>query len=241
MSSIACSVERLCPAKINLSLSILGQRKDGFHDLHSVVVQTQFGDRLRLAWDPNGGQASSLSLSAEDGQAGSLSSGDNTVLQAIELFREASGIRAGSIQVHLEKRIPIGAGLGGGSSDAVGTLRALQEVFPGTLESMDWEALAAKIGSDCPLFLNEDPVIMEGRGEEITRVEGTLADRLRNIPVILFKPGFSTHTSEAYQRLANAHLYSDRESVRDGMRAWQAGVLEDAWGQNMWKKVSILN
>lgn len=208
-------LELTSPAKINLSLAVLGKQADGFHALHSVVAQTVFGDALEFEWIPDAPGPDRVVVPGLN-----LPEQDNTIWRALALFREASGIVSGQFNVRLEKRIPIGAGLGGGSSNAVTVLRALRQVFAHHMPAVDWHAIAAKIGSDCPLFLEDKPVVMEGRGERISVLEEDLRNRIQGQPVILFKPGFSINTAEAYARLARAGLY---QSARE------AAVLMDQW------------
>jgi 4-diphosphocytidyl-2-C-methyl-D-erythritol kinase len=207
-----------CPAKLNLYLAILGKQADGFHALASVVARTEFGDGLEVDWDPNLEDADSLELTGPD-----FVSGDNTVNQAIRLFREASGIDKGSFSVRLTKRIPSGAGVGGGSSDAVAMLKAIQQIFPELGGTINWEGIAARIGSDCPLFFYPGPILMEGRGERIIELGVTKRRQLVGTPVIIFKPEFSINTSEAYRRLAKHKLYHDSSQVDKDLEGWLSG------------------
>ena len=215
----APAVEVSCPAKLNLSLAILGLRTDGFHALHSVVAQTSFADKLRVEWRAQGSPAQDcLQIGG-----GIIIEGDNTILQTIRLFRRSANFNEGAFHVQLKKLIPVGAGLGGGSSDAVAAIRAIRAIFPEMAGQVDWRAIASSIGSDCPLFLSEEPVIMEGRGEVIHPLPASLSGRFRGRPVILFKPSFPIHTGEAYRRLASASCYSTTEAVGSLMREWETG------------------
>lgn len=212
-------MEHACPAKVNLSLAITGKRMDGFHELHSVVAQTTFGDTLRLEWQQAGtAEADSVIVDGVN-----LPQGDNTVAHALRLFREASEFRMGAFTARLQKRIPVGAGLGGGSSDAVATLKALQDMFGEQAYGIDWETLATMIGSDCRLFMEEGPVIMEGRGDKVSPLPPGLASRIRGRPLVLFKPDFSISTMEAYRRLAKGRHYSEPARVKALMQDWSAG------------------
>lgn len=212
------SLTLACPAKINLSLAILGRRGDGFHELHSVVAQVSVGDELSLRWNPAGSPAEDT-LRIEGAP---LPSGENSVMRAIELFRRVTGLQTGSFSLALAKRIPVGAGLGGGSSDAVGVLKALQQIAPAGLPAPDWLELAAQLGSDCPLFLHPGPVVMAGRGERISSLEPALAERLSGRRVLLFKPRFSVGTPEAYRRLASLGLYQEAGVGERLLQAWRS-------------------
>ncbi|MEX0332520.1 MAG: 4-(cytidine 5'-diphospho)-2-C-methyl-D-erythritol kinase [Puniceicoccaceae bacterium] len=226
-----------CPAKVNLSLAILGKRDDGFHSLHSVVTQVGLADSLELQWDADGTPIEDTLLI----EGAELPTEDNTVSTALRHFREESGFDQGAFRARLVKKIPSGAGLGGGSSDGVGVFRALRQLFGDAVAEIDWEALAGRIGSDCPLFLRDEPVVMEGRGEAIRSLPDDLAARFRGRPLLLFKPRFSINTGEAYRRLAAGGYYGEsrginllairdeamksrRARVEEQMRAWETGT-----------------
>jgi 4-diphosphocytidyl-2-C-methyl-D-erythritol kinase len=183
------------PAKINLFLAITGRRPDGFHDLVSVVAQLAWGDTLVV--EP----AAEFSLECSGEPA--PQDGTNLILQAAEAFRGATGYQRGA-RFRLEKRIPVGAGLGGGSSNAATALRALNQLAGDLLAPAELAALAARLGSDCPLFLEQHPVIMRGRGERVEALPETARRRLRGRAILLFKPAFGISTPWAYAQLAAA-------------------------------------
>ncbi len=183
------------PAKINLFLAVTGQRADGFHDLVSVVAPLDFGDTLEVEPAP------ATSLGCDDPEVPLDES--NLVWRAVRAFAQATGNEAG-LRFMLRKRIPMGAGLGGGSSNAVAALRALNARV-GAAHALSDEmlaTLAAGLGSDCPLFLAGGPVTMRGRGERLSLLPQEAARRLRGRRVLLFKPGFGVATPWAYARLA---------------------------------------
>ena len=160
------------PAKLNLFLAITGRRPDGFHELVSLVAKVDLGDTLHA--EP----AADFSLKCP----GAVLPVDdsNLVLKAARAFGGATGWTGGAKFV-LEKRIPVGAGLGGGSSDAVAALLALNRLADAKhrLTPERLADVAAEIGSDCPLFLPDGPVVMRGRGDRITTVPTGAALRLR--------------------------------------------------------------
>ena len=158
------------PAKLNLFLAITGRRADGFHDLVSVVATVDVGDTLRVTGAADG----KFALSCDD--AAVPADGTNLVLKAARAFVGATGWTGGA-SFGLEKRIPMGAGLGGGSSDAVAALRGLNALAGGPLGPGRLAEVAATLGSDCPLFLH-------GRR------------------VLIFKPGFGIATPWAYGQMA---------------------------------------
>jgi 4-diphosphocytidyl-2-C-methyl-D-erythritol kinase len=181
------------PAKINLFLAITGRRADGFHDLVSVVAPLVWGDTLTV--EP----AEEFSLVCND-PAVPLDA-TNLVLKAAEAFRKATGFPGGA-KFSLEKRIPIGAGLGGGSSNAATALQALNQLAGGILVDTELATLAAGIGSDCPLFLKNGPVIMRGRGDVIEPLAETGTERITGRSIAVFKPAFGISTPWAYSRMA---------------------------------------
>lgn len=183
------------PAKLNLFLAVTGRRADGFHELVSVVAQLDFGDTLRA--EP----AAEFSLATDAPEVPADET--NLVLKAARAFAAASGWRGGA-RFFLEKRTPAGAGLGGGSSDAVAALRALNQLSGAQFPTARLAELAAQLGSDCPLFLHDGPVVMRGRGERIEALPAAAAARLRGRRVLVFKPGFGIATPWAYARLAAA-------------------------------------
>lgn len=195
----------------------MGRRPDGFHSLHSVVAQTAWADVLELEWEP-----AAVGPDRIEVEGLPISGGSNSVERAIALVRELAGVEHGVVSALLRKRIPIGAGLGGGSSDAVGALRALRVIWPEATRSLDWSSLALKLGSDCPLFLGDGPVLMEGQGERIERLKESLAARLSGRNVLLFKPPFSVETPEAYRRLAEKRFYSDETLARGRLLEWES-------------------
>jgi 4-diphosphocytidyl-2-C-methyl-D-erythritol kinase len=183
------------PAKLNLFLAITGRRHDGFHDLVSLVTRLEYGDTLEV--EPAG----EFSLRCDDPAV----PGDETnlILKAARAFAAATGHRDGARFV-LKKRIPLGAGLGGGSSDAVAALRALNQLAGEPLDTAGLAEVAARVGSDCPLFLRDGPVVMRGRGERVEPLAPAAAQRLHGLRVLVFKPSFGVNTAWAYARLARS-------------------------------------
>jgi 4-diphosphocytidyl-2-C-methyl-D-erythritol kinase len=188
-------ISQHAPAKLNLFLAITGRRPDGFHDLVSLVTPLEHGDTLEV--EP----ADGFSLRCDD----SAVPGDdsNLVLKAARAFAAATGQGQGA-RFHLRKRIPMGAGLGGGSSDAAAALRALNARAGQPLDAARLAEVAAGVGSDCPLFLHGGPVIMRGRGERVEPLANAAAARLRGQRVLVFKPGFGIPTAWAYAQLARS-------------------------------------
>jgi 4-diphosphocytidyl-2-C-methyl-D-erythritol kinase len=211
------------PAKLNLFLAVTGRRPDGYHDLVSVVAPLAWGDTVEARL--SGGD---FTLACDD-PAVPLDE-TNLVLRAARAFRAASGI-AGGVAFTLGKRIPTGAGLGGGSSNAVAALRALNLLFGGPLDAGRLGSLAAQLGSDCPLFLEDGPSVVRGRGERIARMEPGPAGRLSGRRVLVFKPGFGIGTAWAYARLDGLEERTRATPPGDAERllgAWLADPLAPA-------------
>jgi 4-diphosphocytidyl-2-C-methyl-D-erythritol kinase len=229
-------VIRLAPAKLNLTLAVVGRRPDGFHDLHSVFVPLALADRLSLA--PAGGHADSLHVEGFDpGPAD-----DNVVFRALAATRQAVGGGwaggpgpAPALAARLEKRIPVAAGLAGGSSDAAATIDGALEVWGAELDAEARLRLAAQLGSDVPFFGAGGPALVEGRGERVAPLGG-----LRGSPgVLLVTPAVPMSTRDVFEafvavrgvgdgsvRMSSVHL---AEELRSGLSAAdlvaRAGVL----------------
>jgi 4-diphosphocytidyl-2-C-methyl-D-erythritol kinase len=183
------------PAKLNLFLAVTGRRTDGYHELVSVAAPVDFADTLKIK-ARDGGE---FALECSDPAVPSDES--NLVLKAARLFAETTGWRGGA-EFFLKKRVPMGAGLGGGSSNAVTALRGLNSLAGEPLDGAALAAMAALIGSDCTLFLAGGPVVMRGRGERVEPLPAEVAVRLRGRRVLIFKPGFGVGTPWAYAQLA---------------------------------------
>jgi 4-diphosphocytidyl-2-C-methyl-D-erythritol kinase len=214
-----------CPAKLNLYLAVTGRRADGYHNLVSLVTPVALGDELDLEPGPAGFRL------ACDAPALPVDEG-NLVLKAARLFVARTGW-AGGVTFTLRKRIPVGAGLGGGSSDAAAALRGLNQLAGGALDSDALRSLAAEVGSDCPLFLAGGPVILRGRGERLGPVDADLAGRLQGQRVLLFKPAFGINTAWAYRHLAERSppAYLPPEQAEAGLAAWSTAEAGEAWPQ----------
>lgn len=182
-------MELLAPAKINLSFQILGRREDGFHEIDTVMAPISLYDRV--------------TITRCDGSAGvqfrcddpSLPMGSgNLAVRAAELFLRRTRSDA-SVAVSLEKRIPNGAGLGGGSSDAAAILLGLNDLLQAKLRVDELIDFASEIGSDVPFFILRSPARCQGRGERVTSIKFP-----RTLRLLLIKPEFNVPTPWAYSR-----------------------------------------
>jgi len=190
--SIAVSLEKPSPCKVNLLLNILGRRPDGFHELETVLHPVRVFDRLSFA---RAGQGIQLSCTAP----GLPIDARNLVYRAAAMFLETAKIKDG-VRVELQKNIPLAAGLGGGSGNAATTLLGLNELFGGPLTPEQLHLIAASLGSDVPFFLQSQPAVATGRGERIEPFESFPA--LRGAAFVLIHPSFGIATTWAYQQLA---------------------------------------
>ena len=181
------TIDVTAPAKLNLSLRVLGRRDDGFHEIDSLmVVLPGLHDRLSFQRAEQDG----FSCNAE----GVPADESNLVIKALSVFRRETRMTT-PLAIHLEKNVPHGAGLGGGSSDAAATLRALDRIHGTGLSHERLCRMAAEIGSDIPFFLGSPVGRVGGRGEKVAQ-----APDLPSIPVLLLKPSFGVSTPEAYKR-----------------------------------------
>ena len=182
-------VKQFAPAKINLYLHILGRRADGFHELETLMAPISLGDMLEIDLIPTGIEFTCSDPALSDAQ-------DNLATKAARLFLEEFKLDTG-VRIHLEKAVPVGAGLGGGSSDAAAVLLALRELTGITCADGKLARLAAQLGSDIPFFIYRTPAICRGRGEIIEPV------RLQeNYQGLLVHPGFGVSTPWAYKTYA---------------------------------------
>lgn len=180
------------PAKLNLSLRVLSRRNDGFHEIDTVMVRLPgLADRLEFH------RASGFSF--ECSTPGVPTDETNLVVRAVRAYESAAKISC-DFRVRLEKTIPHGAGLGGGSSDAAATLAALDELHDGKLGPEKLRELAADIGSDVPFFLMSGAVRCTGRGEILAQATA-LEKPLR---VLILKPAFMVATPDAYRRWSDS-------------------------------------
>lgn len=178
-----------CPAKINLFLEVVGKRPDGYHDIESVFVSIDLADTLSA-------DASEDGVSLECDHPGMSTDGRNLVVKAAELLRRECGVTEG-ISFRLQKRIPAGGGLGGGSSDAAAALRLANSIWNCGLSNADLAELGGRVGADVPFFLHGGVCLCEGKGERITRLPFCPTAH----PFILALPPIHSDTAAAYKGL----------------------------------------
>ena len=217
------SVHVIVPAKINLHLKVNEKRNDGFHDIESIFQKIPLYDELLIE------MADTKNTCKVDSPVFKLPE-NNTLVSAYSAFCAATGISDG-VTVTLTKRIPSGAGMGGGSSDAAGMLRGLQELFEVSLTDAELKKAAETIGSDVSFFLYDgegyDTAIVTGRGENVKYIKSR-----RDLFYVLVCPGVHSSTKEAYDLVDNWNnggsttfpKLSELESIyRGSVKDWTFG------------------
>lgn len=172
-------------AKVNLGLDVVARRSDGYHDIDTLFVRLELHDTLRL-------EARERGIVLEIEGADLPNNTSNLAYRAAQRYLEEAG-RPEGVAIHLQKRIPIAAGLGGGSSDAAAVLRGLAELLPAEVNLV---SLARDLGSDVPFFVQNVPAARgQGRGERLTPVA------LPRLQLVLINPGVEVSAKEAYEGL----------------------------------------
>jgi 4-diphosphocytidyl-2-C-methyl-D-erythritol kinase len=186
--------EENAPAKVNLTLRVLGRRADGFHEISSLAVFAGIGDRLELA------PGDDVTLDVHGPFAEEIGDGDNLVLKAADLFLQHFPESLGGA-FRLDKRLPVAAGLGGGSADAAAALRLLAVTNPGRATAGALAGMAKLLGSDVAVCLSMRPAVMRGKGDELTFMTG-----LPVLPAVLVNPGVRLGAGEVYEARGAALL-----------------------------------
>ena len=174
------------PAKINLYLAVFGKRKDGFHNVETVMQTVSFFDEIKLKERPSGIKISSSHSQIPKGKS-------NLAYRAARLFFRRTGLKKG-IFINLKKNIPVGAGLGGGSSDAAAVLRGMNKLWNLKLSREKLIEWAKELGSDVPFFIEGNTAWARGRGEKINALKGR-----KSFYFLLFPPGRPLSTAKVYQ------------------------------------------
>ena len=180
-------------AKVNLVLEVLGKREDGYHELATVMQAVELSDRVTIE------DAAGLEL--ESRAPGVPTDGRNLALRAATALRQAAGITRGA-RITLDKRIPVAAGLGGGSADAAAVLVGLNRLWRLRWPVTRLEEVATRLGMDVPFFLHGGRALATGRGERIERLRGSA------LGLVLVNPRFAVSTAEMYGRVT-PEMYSD--------------------------------
>lgn len=206
------------PAKINLMLDVLHKRPDGYHEVEMVMTMVDLADRLEMVELPR----DTIIISS---QAGYIPLDEkNLAFQAARLIKDRYDVKKG-VHIHLDKKIPVAAGLAGGSSDAAAALRGLNRLWGLHIPVQDLQRLGAELGSDVPFCVTGGTALATGRGELLTPIP--------NPPqcwVVLAKPPINVSTQEVYTRLKSSQI-TKHPSASDMIAAIQAGGFHEVCGQ----------
>jgi 4-diphosphocytidyl-2-C-methyl-D-erythritol kinase len=216
------------PCKINLGLNIVSKRPDGYHDLVTCFYPMPWNDILEII------PASDLAFS----HSGIFIPGDvtdNLCLKAYHLLKKEFDVPA--VHIHLHKIIPMGAGLGGGSSDAAWTLRMLDSIFALKLSPSQLQSYASSIGSDCAFFIQDKPMIGKGRGEVLE--ETTVS--LKNKFIVLVKPDIHVSTAEAYSNVKPEIPQTDLRQIveQSPIQQWK-NFLKNDFEDSVFQKFPVI-
>lgn len=202
-------------AKINIGLSILDKREDGYHNLESVFFPVPLVDSLEFIESSELSFEASVEIDPEK---------PNSILQAYSLLSQQFNLPP--ISIYLHKVIPMGAGLGGGSANGAFMLSGLNEYFDLGLSNKKLEEYAANIGSDCPFFVENTPKLVQGRGEILTPIEVSLS----GCKLVLINPNIHVSTQQAFQQLTlkpNAKASLEKIILTEPIEAWKDLVVND--------------
>ena len=207
-------------AKLNLGLHIVAKRPDGYHELETAFVPLPWADALEVLPAPDATPATTLALTGRP-VPGELAT--NLCLKAYAMLK-ADFPQLPAAQLHLHKVVPIGAGLGGGSADAAFALRSLNEVFSLALTDAQLASYARRLGADCAFFLENQPVLAIGKGDEFQ----PLALDLRGTPCVVVWPGVAISTAEAYARVRpQAPQHHLAQVLAEPLATWPGRVVND--------------
>jgi len=206
-------------AKINLGLNVLARRADGFHDIESVLVPIPLCDVLEAVIAPDLDKNALVYTRSGLTIAGALN--DDLCYKAVRRIQQLRALPG--LRLHLHKVIPMGAGLGGGSSDAAHTLLMVNRLCGLGLEQSELHAHAIALGSDCAFFLQNEACIARGRGELL----GPVGLDLRGLHLVLVNPGLHVSTAEVYRNTVPTGRPWDLSSLlhREQLEEWQATII----------------
>lgn len=203
--------------KINLGLNIVQKRKDGFHDLETVFLPIPFYDALEVL--PSSNNTTTLTVTGLP----IVNDGENLCLKAFNLLKNDFSSLP-EIDVQLHKAIPLGAGLGGGSSDAASMLLLLNKKFNLQIERQKLLDYSLQLGSDCPFFIINKPCLAKGRGEILEEINLSLSD----YKIILINPGIHINTGEIFQHInAITPVKPIRDIIQQPVSTWKDELVND--------------
>ena len=207
-------IEVTAPAKLNLSLDVLGKLDNGYHEMKMVMQTCTLADDVRIELTEGGG------VTVESNFGFLPRDGSNIAVKAALAFFDAAGLTDAGARITLHKRIPVGAGLGGGSADAAAGLRGLNTLCGGLFDAAALEALGAQLGSDVPFCVRGGTALAGGRGEKLAP-----APEMPGCGIVICKPRFSIRTPELFARIdgRRSRIHPDTDGL---LRAMTDGDLE---------------
>ncbi|MEO6108157.1 MAG: 4-(cytidine 5'-diphospho)-2-C-methyl-D-erythritol kinase [Cyclobacteriaceae bacterium] len=216
------------PCKINVGLNIISKRDDGYHNILTVFYPVPWHDILEII-------PSKKASFTVTGQPVPGSAKENLCLQAYDILKE--DFKLVPVSIHLHKIIPMGAGLGGGSSDAAYTLRTLNELFDLSLSHEALRNYAARLGSDCAFFIEEKPVLGSGRGEVLTDIRISLKGKF----LVIVKPEVQISTASAYANSSPGKPTVDLRTIMEkhAVNEWR-GLLKNDFEDNLFKQFPFI-
>ena len=203
-------------AKINLGLRVLRRRSDNFHDIETVFYPVPWCDALEIIPSPDGTHSFTTSGLPVPG-----AEEHNLCLRAWRLIQQQHSLP--QVHMHLYKAIPMGAGLGGGSSDAAHTLIAANKLFDLNLSKETLAQMAATLGSDCPFFIYNKPMLATGRGEQLQRIDIDLSQ----YAIFVVKPQIAISTAVAYASLSPAENSDAQQAIQLHPKYWKDKLIND--------------
>jgi 4-diphosphocytidyl-2-C-methyl-D-erythritol kinase len=214
--------------KINLGLNVINKREDGFHNLETIFYPVHWCDMLEIVVDNESSKGEVKFMS--DGLTIEGNTENNLVIKAYKLFHQVYDLPA--VKVFLFKKIPMGAGLGGGSSDAAYTLLLLNDLFSLQLTTIELEKYAAQLGSDCAYFIKRGVQLAKGRGELLEPIELNL----KSYFLCLIKPDIHVSTAQAFSGVKKRGdlVTSLNELIRLPMNDWR-NVIQNDFEESVFK------
>lgn len=205
-------------AKINLGLNIVSKRADGYHNLETIFYPIPLKDALEIIVREN----TSDDILIESGNKIDSESQDNLVMKALRLMRTKYDFPP--LEVHLLKKIPSGAGMGGGSADAAFMLRLINDKFSLGASNQELAELAIKLGADCPIFIYNKPMYAEGIGEKLEEIELSL----KGLFIAVIKPDVFVSTKEAFSKIKPAPSKMNLKDIAQfPIEEWKARMVND--------------
>lgn len=211
-------------AKINLGLNIIAKRSDGYHDIESCFYPIGWTDVLEIV------ESNVLKFISSGIEIPGMES-ENLCMKAYQTLQKKYSITP--VHIHLHKIIPIGAGLGGGSSDAAFTIKALNEIFSLNMTYDEMEDHASQIGSDCPFFIRNTPAIASGQGTQLEPIQIDLSRKW----IVIVNPGIHISTREAYAgiRIGSSTPGTIKNGLKDPFYEWK-NVLKNDFEESVFKR-----